>query len=190
MDLIYENETIISPDGIVCRVLDTSKIDFSEAAFGRKNKETIVMKAVGNEEINTVNSNGMIESTYITNPGEAIFYNNDEDIYVPRDGNGNAWMFDCITSYGYEISEGVHQFKAHVAVKVKSTNIAQVLPEIITIPTCIKNAWGEGSHQFLYEGAALKKNLITGRVTGVDKVAFCNTWEIIEKQKNMSNMSE
>ncbi len=182
MNLIYENETIISPDGIACRVLDTSKIDFSEAAYGRKSKETIVMKAFGNEKINTVNSNGMIESTYLTNPGEAIFYNNDEDIYVPRDGNGNAWMFEGITNYGYEISEEAYQFKSHVAVKVKSTNVAQVLPEIITIPTCIKDAWGEGAHQFLYEGATLKKDLTTGKVTGIDKVAFSNTWEIIEKQ--------
>ena len=185
MELIYTSETIVSPDGIECKVLDTSKVDFSEAMEGRKSKETIVLKANGGEKIDTINSEGKIESTYITKPGESIFYNNEKDIYVPRDGNGNAWLFDKITDYGYEITEEPYQFNDNTAIKVKSTNKAKVLPEIITIPTCIKDAWGEGAHQFLFEGATIKQDLLTGKVTGIDKEAFDQTWEILSNDKTI-----
>ena len=167
-------------------VLDTSTVDFSEAMEGRKSKETVVLKANGNEKIDTINSEGKVESTYVTKPGESIFYNNDKDIYVPRDGNGNAWPFEKISDYGYEITTEPFQFNGNIAVKVKSTNKAKVLPEIITIPTCIKDAWGEGAHQFLYEGATLKKDPTNGKVTGIDKEAFDQTWEILEEENTMT----
>ena len=57
------------------------------------------------------------------------------------------------------------------------------MPEIIIIPTCIKDAWGVGAHQFLFKGATLKKDLKSGKVTGIDKFAFDETWEIIEPKK-------
>ena len=188
MELKYTSEIIKSPDGIDCKVLDTSSVDFSKALEGRKSKETIILKANGNEKIDTINSEGKIESTYITNPGEAIFYNNEKDIYVPRDSDGNAWKFDKITEYGYEITQEPYQFNSNTAIKVKSTNKAKVLPEIIVIPTCIKDAWGEGAHQFLFEGATLKKDPSNGKVTGIDKEAFDQTWEILKEEKNIKTM--
>ena len=86
-------------------------------------------------------------------------------------------VFDEYMNYG---------IKNNTAIKVKSTSIAYLLPEISIIPTCIKDAWGVGAHQFLFEGATLKKDLKTGKVTGIDKVAFNETWEIIE-QKTIKN---
>lgn len=183
MTLFYKNEIITSPDGIECKVLDESKIDFSNSCKGRKNKETLIFRANGNEKIETINSDGNVESTYVTNPGDAIFYNNKKDIYVPRDSNGIAWQFDKIIDYGYEITEGPYQINNNTAIKVKSTSIAYLLPEIIIIPTCIKDAWGVGAHQFLFKGATLKKDLKSGKVTGIDKFAFDETWEIIEPKK-------
>lgn len=57
--------------------------------------------------------------------------------------------------------------------------------KIIIIPTCIKNAWGEGSHQFLSLGATLKIDLETGRVTGISKDAFDRTWEFVPNEKKI-----
>ena len=59
-----------------------------------------------------------------------------------------------------------------------------MLFDVIKEPTCIKNAWGEGQHQFLYEGAVLKKDLKTQKITGIDKEAFKKTWMILENNKN------
>lgn len=179
----YTDEIILSPEGIECHVLDTESVDFTNCELGRKTKETIILKANGNEKIDTINSDGLIESTYITNPGEAIFYNNDKDKYVPRDSNGTPIMFDNIEESGYEITTPLFQFGNNQAIKVKSKKTAYLLHEIIEIPTCIKDAWGIGAHQFLYEGATLKKDPDTNKVTGIDKVAFDKTWEIFEQKE-------
>jgi hypothetical protein len=185
MKLSYTDEKIISPDGIECQVLDTDNVDFTDAPTGRKCKETIVLKAKGNERIDTINAQGLIESTYITKPGEAIFYNNEKDKYVPRDSNGNARMFDDLENFGFEVTCEPFKFGKNIAVKVKSTNKAYLLQEIIEIPTCIKDAWGKGAHQFLYQGATLKKEINSGKVTGIEKEAFDNTWEVLEQEKHL-----
>lgn len=177
--LHYTDEFICNENGIKCRVLDISKLDFSMAYVGRKKTETMIIKANGNEKIETVNSAGLTESTYITTAGDAIFANSEEDIYVPRDSSGKAWQFDLIESYGYEIVSNEFSHNGNKAVKVKSTKLAYLLPEIILMPTCIKDAWGQGSHQFLFEGATLKKDMENGRITGIEKGAFDETWEII-----------
>ena len=181
----YANEIIISPDGIPCQVLNTDRINFIGAPIGRKKKETMVLKANGNEKIYTLNSSGLIESTYITKPGDAIFYNNEKDIYVPRDSNGNPRTFDDLENFGFEITCEPFKFGENNAVKVKSTNKAYLLPEIIETPTCIKDAWGKGAHQFLYRGATIKKEINTGKVTGIEKYAFDSTWEIVEQEKHI-----
>ena len=183
MRLRYTDEKIISPDGIECQVLDTVNTDFTDTPIGRKGVETIVLKAKGNETINTINALGLIESTYITKPGEAIFYNNEKDIYVPRDGNGNSRMFDNLEKYDFEVTTEPFTFGDNIAVKVKSTKKAYLLQEIIEIPTCIKDAWGPGAHQFLFQGATLKKDVSSGKVTGIEKEAFDKTWEILETKE-------
>lgn len=180
MNLNYTDEIIVSPDGIPCKVLDTESIDFKDGCIGRKAKETLVLKAKGGEKIDTINSQGLVEATYITKPGDAIFYNSETDKYVPRDSNGNSWKFDNITDYGYEITFGLHSINFNDAIKIKSTKLAYLLPRAITLPTCIKDAWGEGDHQFLYSGATLKKDIESGKVTGIEEEAFNNTWEITQ----------
>ena len=57
------------------------------------------MRAIDNECINTYNSMGLVESTYIAKDGEAIFYNGDTDMYVPRDENGVAISFQNISEH-------------------------------------------------------------------------------------------
>lgn len=180
--LFYTDEVIKNEDGVDCKVLDTDKVDFTDAYVGRKSAETLVVKADGTEKIETINSAGLVESVYEPNMGDAIFVNSETDKYVPRDSMGNAWQFDSIESYGYEKSTDVFLQDGKPAVKVKSTKLASLLPEIISVPTCIKAAWGVGAHQFLFAGATLKKDNETGKVTGIDKEAFDRTWEIIENK--------
>src|SRR5437773_11912736 len=55
--------------------------------------------------------------------------------------------------------------------RLRAQRHLKFLPEIITQPTSIKDAWGPGSHQFLYEGATLKCD-DSGRTTGIDRDAF------------------
>ena len=83
MLLQYKDEFIFSPEKSACQVLNVSLIDFSDGLLGRKSKETMVLKANGNEKIETVNSRGLVEATYITKEGDAIFYNNEK---VGREG--------------------------------------------------------------------------------------------------------
>ena len=178
MNLKYFDEYIKNPDGIDCRVLDVQNVDFSSSVMGRKAKETIVIRAKGNEKIDTINAKWLVETSYVTSEGNAIFYNNEKDIYVPRKKDGTPWNFDDIEEHGYEITTDLFIFNNSVAVKVKSTNIAYLLPEVIDAPTCIKDAFGVGNHQFLFEGATLKMDPNTLKVTGIEKGAFDTTWEI------------
>jgi len=185
MELIYKDEYIINHNGIECCVLDTSMIDFSSADLGRKKVETIVLRANGGEKIDTLNSLGLVGTKYITNVNDAIFCNSETDMYVPRDGEGKAWSFDKIEEYGYEKTSDYFQYAETIGIKVKSTKTAKVLPEVIIKPTCIKDAWGKDNHQFLFKGATLKLDPDNARITGIDKEAFDNTWEIIRKSKRI-----
>ena len=176
MALSYTGEIITSPDGEDCAVLDTSKVDFSRAAQGRKAAKTLVREAKGGEEIHTRNSEGKIESTYTAQKGDAIFINlhNFDDVYVPGDKDGSRWQFSELEARGYEV---VGDDPENGGVRVKNTTTAPILHEIIERPTCLKDSWGPGNHAFLYAGATLKDNG-GGRITGIDKEAFDNTWEI------------
>lgn len=176
MPLPYTGEFVTSPDGISCKVLDAGGVNFSMAAEGRKATETLVRRAEGGERIETRNSEKKVESVYITEPGDAIFINlhNPDDMYVPGNSDGSRWQFKDLTSKGYEITREDHE---RGGVLVKSTKTAKLLHEVIQEPTCIKNAWGSGQHQFLFVGATLKKDE-SGNVTGIDKQAFDATWEI------------
>jgi hypothetical protein len=175
--LPYKEEHVQSPDGTSCKILDTQAIDFSSAVQGRKKTETLVRCATGGERIETKNSEKKIESVYVAKTGDAIFINlhNPDDIYVPANPDASRLQFKELASNGYEIIGDDH---ANGGVLVKSTQSAKLLHEAIKQPTCIKNAWGEGQHQFLFSGATLKKDN-KGNVTGIDKKAFDATWEII-----------
>lgn len=176
MELPYTQEFIQSPDGIACKVLDVAGVDFSQSIEGRKSVTTLVRCAEGGEHIETKNVEKQVESVYTAKKGDAIFINlhNPEDMYVPGNPDGSRWQFKDLTTKGYEITGEDHE---NGGVLVKSTNVAKLLHEIIQQPTCIKNAWGEGQHQFLFQGATLKQNE-NGNITGIDKTAFDATWEI------------
>ena len=173
----YTEAVVNSPDGIPCKVLDTQSIDFSFAVEGRKTAETLLRRAEGGERIETKNAEKKVESIYFAKAGDAIFINlhNLDDMYVPGNADGSRWKFQDIVSKGYEIT-GEDQLNG--GVRIKSTKTSQLLHEAIKEPTCILNAWGEGQHQFLFEGATLKKG-DNGTVTGIDKSAFDATWEIV-----------
>lgn len=175
MSLPYLDETLTSPDGTPCRVLDVALLDFSHAAQGRKAAPTLVRCATGGEHIETKNSEGMVESVYTAQAGDAIFVNlhNLDDVYVPGNSDGTRWKFAELTGKGYEIVGDDH---ANGGTLIKSTKMAALLHEAVRSPTCIKDAWGAGQHQFLYAGATLKSD--AGKVTGIDKEAFDQTWEI------------
>lgn len=175
MILPYLDETIASPDGIACRVLDSARVDFTNAAQGRKAALTLVCRAEGGENIETKNKEGLVESVYVAKAGDAIFVNlhNRADTWVPGNTDGTRWQFAGITEHGYEVSG---RDSESGGILLKSTKTAALLHEAVQEPTCVKNAWGEGNHAFLYKGATLK--LEGDRVTGIDKHAFDNTWEI------------
>lgn len=176
MNLPYTNETVLSPDGIACKVLNSNAINFDGAFEGRKASETLVRRAEGGESIETKNSEGRVESVYTAKAGDAIFINlhNPDDVYVPGNPDGSRWQFKDLISKGYEITGEDQECGG---VRVKSTTMSKLLPEAVEEPTCIKNAWGEGQHQFLFAGATLKLTN-SGSVTGIDKEAFDATWEI------------
>lgn len=178
MQLPYLSEKIASPDGIPCEVLDTLKVDFGQASVqGRKKAETLVKEAKGGEEIVTRNKEGQVESTYIAQKGDAIFVNlhNAADVYVPGNADGSRWKFSELAQRGYEVVR--NDAKKGGAI-VKSAQIFKLFTEAVEKPTCIKDAWGPGQHQFLFNGATLKKN-DNGSVTGIDKSAFDATWETL-----------
>jgi hypothetical protein len=179
MQLPYTQETVSSPDGLDCKVLDSKAVSFANAFEGRKATETLVRRAEGGEAIETKNGEGKVESVYTAQAGDAIFVNlhNPDDVYVPGSPDGSRWQFKDLASKGYEITGDDHE---RGGVRVKSTTMSKLLLEAVEEPTCIKNAWGEGQHQFLFAGATLKLNN-NGSVTGIDKSAFDATWEITSR---------
>ena len=189
MELKYTNESITSPNGIDCFVLDTKSIDFSSAPLGQKTKDTLVIRAKAGEMIDTINSDGNVESTYITEEGDAVFYNNEKDRYVPVCDDGRRLKFNEIEGHNYRVTGFPSFMEIHDATKrpygvfVVNTDKYRVLPEIIVLPTCLKDAFGPGQHQFLFEGATLKQDPQTGLVTGIEKKAFDETWEVLEEKK-------
>lgn len=188
MQLPYTTEMVSSPDGIICKVLDSKAVGFANAVEGRKATETLVRRADGGEAIETKNGQGKVESVYTAKTGDAIFINlhNPADMYVPGNPDGSRWQFKDLTSKGYEIT-GDDQERG--GVRVKSTAMSKLLHEAIEEPTCIKNAWGEGQHQFLFAGATLKLNN-NGTISGIDKTAFDATWEMTSVSNSTAPLSQ
>lgn len=171
----YLNETI-EFNGITFKVLDVKSVDFSSADTGVKSKITKVIKATGGEIIETKNANGQTESIVVAEPNDAIFCNNDLDRYIPRDKGGNHLKVDNLNCCGYTVTS-----QQDNVLFVKSNKPAKLLIGAIKEPTCIKDAFGEGVHQFLYSGATLKQEIGTTKVRGIDKDAFESTWEIFKQ---------
>lgn len=180
--LPLKNETMTSPEGVECRILQPQKVDFSDAVWGRKATETRVMRAKGGELIQTeAGPDGSERDPFIAEEGDAIFQNlnNEKDVYIPSGKDGKHWKFDDFLQHGYELSQGSLDDDE---VLVKSTNSSLILPEAVTEAIVIPNAYGAGNHQYLYAGATLK-DAGEGRVTGIGKEAFDATWEVLGPQK-------
>lgn len=177
MTLPFTGETIKNPEGKPCPVLDTYRVDFSQAKLGRKITETLVRRSAGGEIIETRNSAGQLETSYTTKAGDAVFVNlhDAKDIFCPGNPDGTRWQFDEFLKRGYEVTSGS---MAAGEVRVRSTATSKILPEAVTEDLCIADAWGPGKHQYLYKGATLKLNP-DGHVTGIDKSAFDATWEVV-----------
>jgi hypothetical protein len=142
MQLPYLSETIQSPDGIECSVLDEVRVDFNKASSrGRKKAETLVKEAQGGEKIVTRNKAGQVESTYIAQKGDAIFVNvhNPDDVYVPGNPDGSRWQFSQLREKGYDIIHG-HPLATANSVIVKSAQTFKLFPNAVEKPTCIKDA--------------------------------------------------
>lgn len=182
MKLPFTDETIMSPDGVACRVLDTARVDFSGAATGRKTTETLVRCAQGGEKIETRNTGGKLESVYVAQKGDAVFINlhNENDIYVPGNPDGTRLQFAALEQNGFKITG---DDMARGGVRVRSTAASKILHEAVEEACCIKDSWGPGKHQYLHPGATLKR-ADDGRVTGIDKSAFDATWEIMSTPVN------
>ncbi len=178
MPLPYLCETVLSPDGVPCTVLDTLRVDFSVAARGRKRAHTLVREAKGGEEIVTRTALGQIETVYVARQGDAIFCNihNPDDMYVPGHADGTRWKFSELTARGCDVVETCPD---KGVVVIRTPAVAQILPRAVDRPTCIRDVWGQGAHQFLYPGATLKRNG-GGQIAGIAKDAFEATWEILD----------
>jgi hypothetical protein len=177
MQLSYTRGVLISPDSITCQILNTAQIDFSNAALARKSAETLVRRAEGGERIITKSTAGRIEHIYTAKAGDAIFINlhNPTDTYVPGNADGTRWQFQELEQKGYVITG---DDPVNGGIRIKSTETFKILHEVVEKPTCIKNAWGVGQHIFLFAGASLKLHA-NGHVSGIDKSAFDNTWEML-----------
>lgn len=169
----------IEKDGEKFPVVDVTKLDFSDALIGVKSKLTKVYRANGGEKITTRNENGEVESVLVANNGDAIFFNNTNDIYIPTDSNGNRFKYSQIESYGYSIQERTADY-----VVVRSNNKALLLVGCVDQKCAIKDAFGKGQSQFLYEGATIKKDIKTGNISGIDRKAFESTWIILLEEKH------
>lgn len=180
MKLEYLDEYIVNKNGIKCHVLDVEKLDFSHALDAIKSEPTIVLRANGNEVINTI-INGLVESSYETCEGDAIFQNSEEDRYVPRDLNGNAFKYDNLREYGYVDVLEEFIYNEYKAKKVVNNRKNKVLYQVIEEPTVIKNKFGEHNHQFLFSGSSLVKDNKTNKIRGVAKIPFNDTYRIINK---------
>jgi hypothetical protein len=176
MELPYTRGILISPDSITCQILNTARIDFSNAVLARKSAETLVRRAEGGERIITKSAEGRIEHIYTAKVGEAIFINlhNPTDTYVPGNADGTRWQFQELEQKGYVITG---DDPVNGGIRIKSTKSFKILHEAVEKPTCIKNAWGTGQHVFLFAGASLKLH-DDGHVSGIDKSAFDRTWEM------------
>jgi hypothetical protein len=175
---IYTGEIIESPDGIRCAVLDTSKIDFANAALARKTLQTLIINATGGEKIQTRTQKGKAEGIpYFAEKGDAIFVNLDNaaDTYIPGSNDGNRWKFSELKNRGYVPSKIQTDPRGTL---FENPDAFRVIPRAVKKPSVIKDAWGNGKHQFLFEGASLKLNH-NGSVTGIDEFAFKNTWTIL-----------
>lgn len=177
IDNSYTGQKIRHSDGVDYAVIDTSKLDFTEATLGKKTKDTLVKAAAPGEVI--VTNPGTTEESHVTaKGGELIFINElpggKKDRYIPRapDGTPNG---QNILSEAYELVSGdVNRAGAYYRPKGPPS---QILHEAVSRPSVILEAWGPGSHQFLTKGATLK--LDNGRVTGIDKNALNETWSVL-----------
>lgn len=185
----YTKETLHHPNGQSYAVINTKALDFTgpDAGFGRKTRPIKVKIAKPGEMIYTQPDGHDETPAYVATGGECIFINDTPDgavdTFVPRDAAGTPIGF-AILEAGYTLIGGdIHGDGAFYRPVMKQVPI---LHEAIDRPSVIKNAYGEGQHAFLNEGATLK--LDNGNVSGIAKAAFDFTWVRTDAQgRNLDN---
>ncbi len=139
----------------------------------RKATLTKVYIASEGQKIETI-VGGNVETTFIAEGDEIIFENNPQDVFVPRDKSGKPNGREILKQSYDWVKGGVRDSIAFY----RPNKVEDVAHEVVTQNTVIFDAYGEGQHQYLTIGATLK---IKGdRVTGINKEAFDNTWELIK----------
>lgn len=187
IEAAYTGETITHSDGIAYQVLDTTRLDFSAegVVLGKKTKPTLVRAAKAGEVV--VTSPGKVEESRVTAKGGELMFINHlpggvEDMFIPHDAagvpNGRQVLDERYELVGGDVNADGAYFRP-------SGLPNPLLHEVIDRPTVIKDAWGAGSHQFLGEGATLKSE--KGRVTGIDKAAFDETWSLTDASGRIVN---
>jgi hypothetical protein len=179
IDAAYTGQFVRNSDGQDYEVIDPAKVTFNgpEAGFGKKTKPTLARIARAGEEV--VTNPGSIEESRVTAAGgEAIFINElpggKRDEYIPRNNgiaNGQQILNERYELIGGDINAEGAYFRPKGAP-------VQILHEAVIKPTVILDAWGKEQHQFLTNGATLK--LQDGRITGIDKAAFDDTWSVTD----------
>ena len=191
-DKHYKDEFIDNGNGVLCQVIDIAKVaevfETDEIKWGKKTKPILIRTAKAGEVIETVVS--AKESHYVCTGGEAIFINELEggklDIFVPRTPENVPSGWD-ILSKRYEVI-GPNDEKGGTYYRPIFAP-CKLLHETIGSNSCVMNCWGEGNHAFLYEGATLKQEA-DGRITGIDKLAFDQTWSITNKLGKIQTQQE
>lgn len=174
-DAFGNDALALSPEGIPHKILDCNKVDFSAAAMGRKAVPTLVRRAEAGELIITKNAQGLRDASkdYVTTGGELIIDNGNGDIFVPAGKDGTRARFAELEKT-YDIV-GDDYVRGGLLVVGKDT--FPILPQVITEPTCIKDAFGPGNDQWLPAGSTLKLNTPSTSVTGFDP-GGAEKWEV------------
>jgi hypothetical protein len=182
--------------GTKCLVLDTDKIDFSNAKHARKKATTLVIEAHGGENTAQIFANGKeTQWPYTAQKGDAIFIQGDIeaglnfmktgevsethgpiDVYVPDNAKLSSTgrlQFKDLETEGFEI---LPPQDWDIGTMVKSPP-AKILHEANQYWVCITPKKEGGQIKFFPPKSSFK--LLDGQVSGINKIAFDETWEIL-----------
>ena len=164
-----------------------------------KTAPAIVSRAKGSGNIKTLGG----ETDYFSQAGEAIFRNYGKllkkevfeddgdfiikdgvvyvpiegDVYVPAKEDGSRFEFDSfVEKYRYEVIDDDGQGRKTVT---SEANPYRALPGAIKEPTVILDAFGQGQHQFLEEGVAIRERPGSSP-SGINKDSSDRTWGLAE----------
>ncbi|MBI1327257.1 MAG: hypothetical protein GC136_06400 [Alphaproteobacteria bacterium] len=191
------SETITDAEGRVFPVVDTANIDWTNTVTAYKHAPRYIRVSPGDETIITVNSETGAETITTTNKGDLVFtvydfdatgnYVATQDSYVPAT-DGIRWTAADLEAQGYYKIDDAEDVRGFYMRDIEHS-MMNILPYAVTQPCVIKNAYGEGRHQFLQLGAMLKQGE-HGRASGTNLAPFTRTWTILPKDSVLSLPAE